>query len=144
MAQSQLGVRELTGRNDGLAVEAYLRYTGLGKGNPWCAAFVSWVYAQGGFARPRTAWSPALFPQNRCVKQIGKGLVYGLYDGHKGRIAHCGIATNGDGDWVVGIEGNTNLAGSAEGDGVYLKRRHRKTIYAIADWLSEKGGKDAD
>ncbi|RZK54478.1 MAG: hypothetical protein EOO91_15845 [Pedobacter sp.] len=62
IAQSQLGVREATGNNDGIQVEKYLNYTGNKKGEPWCASFVSWVYGQAGFAQPKTAWSPNLFP----------------------------------------------------------------------------------
>jgi hypothetical protein len=42
-AVSQLGVKELTGRNDGPQIKEYL----LGEeGLPWCAAFVQWCYAQ--------------------------------------------------------------------------------------------------
>lgn len=33
----------------------------LKKGQPWCAAFVSWVFAKAGYTAPRTGWSPALF-----------------------------------------------------------------------------------
>ena len=42
-ASSQLGVKEATGHNDGPAVEGYLKTVNLGKGNPWCSAFVNWV-----------------------------------------------------------------------------------------------------
>ncbi len=34
------GVRESGGNNRGKAVETYLKMVGLGKGNPWCAAFL--------------------------------------------------------------------------------------------------------
>ncbi|MCU0383758.1 MAG: hypothetical protein MUF68_06795, partial [Cyclobacteriaceae bacterium] len=34
---SQLGVREATGKNDGKAVEMYLATVNLTKGYPWCA-----------------------------------------------------------------------------------------------------------
>lgn len=144
IAEGQLGVRELTGRNDGKDVEAYLRYTGLPKGNPWCAAFVSWVYGKAGFAAPRTAWSPALFPVGKRNRTMRPGMVYGLYDAKKGRIVHCGIGKTAHSDWILGIEGNTNVLGGVDGDGVYLKRRHRSSLYAIADWISKKGGGHAD
>ena len=39
---SQIGVKEATGANDGKAVEKYLSFSGLRKGNPWCASFVAW------------------------------------------------------------------------------------------------------
>ena len=135
IAQSQIGVKELTGTNDGEAVETFLRYTNLPKGNPWCASFVSWVFGKAGFKQPRTAWSPALFPQLRLSGSIKPGFVYGLYDLRKKRIVHCGIATRKTSDWVLGVEGNTNIDGSVDGDGVYVKRRHIRAIHAIADWV---------
>src|SRR5690606_643242 len=46
---AEVGVRELSGRNDGERVAEYLRYTDLGEGYAWCASFVSWVYGQAGF-----------------------------------------------------------------------------------------------
>ena len=138
VAKSQLGVKERTGKNDGEAVERYLRYTNLPKGHPWCAAFVSWVYQKAGFENPRTAWSPSLFPKSRLSRKIKPGFVYGLYHGKRKRIVHCGITVSKHSDWVLGIEGNTNSQGSIEGDGVYLKRRHAKTIHATADWITVK------
>lgn len=63
---SQLGVREKAS-NSGPAVEQYLRYVNLPKGNPWCAAFVCWVYGKAGVFNPRTGWSPALFPAEKVI-----------------------------------------------------------------------------
>jgi hypothetical protein len=54
---SQIGIRE-KGSNSGPAVEQYLRYVNLPKGNPWCAAFVCWVFGQAGIENPRSGWSP--------------------------------------------------------------------------------------
>lgn len=42
--RAQLGVRELTGNNDGIEVEAYLRSVGLKKGNPYCQAGQYWSF----------------------------------------------------------------------------------------------------
>ncbi|TDO20307.1 C40 family peptidase [Pedobacter duraquae] len=134
IASQQLGVREATGHNDGQAVEAYLGYVGLKKGNPWCAAFVSWVFKQSGYNQPKTAWSPDLFPARYCVKKVIPGLVFGIYFQELGRIAHCGLATGIHHDWLASIEGNTNVAGSRAGDGVYRKLRHIKTISKFAEW----------
>lgn len=41
-----LHVREATNRNDGPEVEMFLRYLGLPKGQPWCAAFSLYCYRQ--------------------------------------------------------------------------------------------------
>lgn len=141
-ARSQIGVTESTGNNDGKMVENYLRYVSQPKGKPWCAAFVSWVFGKCGFNAPRTAWSPALFPKSKRKREATQGFVYGLYDRKKARIAHCGIVVSQRSKWVIGVEGNTNQQGSAEGDGVYLKWRHRSTIHTLADWTTGQNNQD--
>jgi hypothetical protein len=133
VATSELHVRE-NGSNEGIRVQSYLNYVGLPKGHPWCAAFVSWVYGQSGYAYPRTAWSPALFTKSKQIKEVAPADVLGIYFANLRRIAHCGLVVSVSHNWVNSIEGNTNLAGSREGDGVYRKRRHIKTIYAFARW----------
>ena len=135
IARAELGVRELTGKNDGVKVEAYLKYTGFKKGNPWCAAYISWVFKQAGYAAPRTAWSPALFPIDHQVKKPSIGLVFGIYFSDLKRIAHCGLIENLQGDFLLTIEGNTNVEGSREGQGVYRRLRHKRTIHKYANWL---------
>jgi len=132
-AQAEIGVREF-GENAGPRVDEYNRYTGV-KDAAWCASFASFCFYKAGFAQPRTAWSPALFPRERCIAEVAPGHVLGIYYSSKGRIAHCGIVIKPDGDWVFSIEGNTNNSGSREGDGVYAKKRHRRTITKYADWL---------
>lgn len=141
IARSQVGVREATGKNDGPAVEQYLAYTGNQKGEAWCASFVSWVFGQAGYASPRTAWSPSLFPKARLVALGKPAMVFGIYFPDKGRIAHAGIVEKVKDAWVTTIEGNTNMAGSRDGDGVYRKLRHTKTISCYADWINMEGGK---
>ena len=141
IASSQIGIREATGNNDGPQVEKYLAYTGNKKGEPWCASFVSWVFGQAGLAQPRTGWSPALFPKERVLKKAKTAAVFGVYFPDKQRIAHVGLIERQRGNWHYTIEGNTNLKGSREGDGVYRKLRHSRTIVKYADWLpqQEKG-----
>jgi hypothetical protein len=134
IARSQIGVREATGNNDGITVEAFLKVTNLAKGNPWCAAFVSWVFKQAGYARPKTAWSPALFPLERQTLNPKPADVLGIYSIKLKRIAHCGLVESRRNNWIIGLEGNTNLEGSREGDGVYRKWRHIRTIAKFADW----------
>lgn len=135
IARSQIGIREATGHNDGQAVEAYLKLTKLPKGNPWCAAFVSWVFKQGGLPVPRTPWSPALFPLARQTLNPKPADVMGIYMLKLKRIAHCGLVERRQNNWIICIEGNTNAAGSREGDGVYRKWRHIKTIAKFSDWI---------
>ncbi|WP_242689030.1 peptidoglycan-binding protein [Pedobacter sp. SYSU D00535] len=140
---AEIGTREETGRNDGKRVEAYLAYTGLPKGNPWCAAFISWTYGKAGLPEPRTAWSPALFPADKVIWRNGKqvrslpqsGDIFGIWFPNKKRIAHAGFVDHWTDKWLITVEGNTNPEGSREGDGVYKRRRWVKGIYAVASWL---------
>ncbi|WP_231625464.1 peptidoglycan-binding protein [Pedobacter sp. R20-19] len=143
IAQSQIGVREATGHNDGRQIEAYLHYTGLKKGNPWCAAFVSWVFGQAGFCQPVTAWSPNLFPIKRRTTNIGPATIFGVYFPSLKRIAHCGLVAQKNGHWLITIEGNTNMDGSREGNGVHRKRRLVQSIKLFADWIKQEGGDHA-
>ncbi|RYF14703.1 MAG: peptidoglycan-binding protein [Flavobacteriales bacterium] len=140
IALSQLGVREATGRNDGKAVAAYLQATGIQEGNPWCAAYVSWVFKIAGYAQPRTAWSPALFPKARQSLAPLPANLFGIYYTTLRRVAHVGFVIKKEKNWIISVEGNTNMDGSREGNGVYQKKRHIRTIYAYSDWITKKGG----
>ena len=133
---------------------------GLKKGDPWCAAFVCWVFSQAGVVNPRTGWSPGLFPASRVVwerdrevavgsKTVGsravgseavkslpqRGDVFGIWFPDKGRIAHVGFVDRWEGSWVITVEGNTNEAGSREGDGVLRKRRLVRSVWQVSDFI---------
>lgn len=136
MAACEIGVREKTNQNDGERVEAYLALVGLHKGDPYCAAFVSFIFAHAGFIQPRSGWSPDLFPASRITKSPLPGNVIGVYFPALKRIAHVGLVERIDHNWCVTIEANTNIKGSREGEGVYRKRRLLKTIYRMADWVT--------
>ena len=139
--RSHIGVRELTGNNDGPQVEAYLRAVNLGKGFAWCAAFVAYCYLDNGQQIPKSAaWSPSWFPASRVIphEQANAGDVFGIYYTHLKRIGHVGFIdedwNNGSGN-VITVEGNTNGDGSREGDGVYRKRRSKNQIKSVSRWL---------
>lgn len=130
IASAELGVREATGQNDGPRVEEYLRYVNLGSHHEWCAAFVSWCYGQAGLAEPRNPWSPALFPKKRLIAKEGAQAadVFGIYGASAKRINHVGLVKQVSGDYLISIEGNSN-------NRVESRRRHVKTVYAVAKWL---------
>ena len=138
IASQEVGVRERTGNNDGERIEEYLHTVGLHRGDPYCAAFVSWLYKKAGYPGPRTGWSPDLFPTKRLVKDPKPEDVFGVYIASKRRIAHCGIVERMHSDFIYTIEANTNNSGGAEGDGVYRRMRHKRSISKYASW---KGGK---
>lgn len=153
----QIGVREV-GNNRGVYVEKYLHYVGLGKGEPWCAAFVCWVYGESGVANPKSGWSPALFPARQVIwtrtarpempgMAPGSGKerltplprtadIFGIYFADKKRIAHVGFVDVWEEKWVTTVEGNTNEEGSREGDGVYRKRRLVQSLYQVARYVN--------
>ncbi|HEY8928581.1 MAG TPA: CHAP domain-containing protein [Mucilaginibacter sp.] len=142
----EVGVREKTGRNDGVMVETYLRYCALSKGNPWCASFVCWSFGRAGIPNPKSGYCPDLFTTSHVIykrsskspnKTPQQGDVWGLYFPEKGRVAHVGFVDDWQDKYVITVEGNTNEKGSREGDGVYRKRRLIKSIYIVANYIDK-------
>lgn len=139
---SQVGIREQTGKNDGVAVEKYLQSVGLKKGYAWCAAFVNWCLSNCEVETAKSAWCPNWFPSSKVIYSQSKtdivpksGDVFGIYFADKKRIAHVGFIHHwGESSYCITVEGNTNDYGSREGDGVYSKRRLKKQIYKVARW----------
>ena len=74
-----------------------------------------------------------LCPHNLLTPTTGD--VFGLYFPEKRRIAHVGFIDQWDGTWMISVEGNTNVSGSREGDGVYRKRRLVRTVYKVARYV---------
>lgn len=148
-AESKIGVRESGGPNRGAALQPFFdadAYDPNGRasgddGYAWCAAFVCWcvMVAVAGrvitFLRPRTpsawgfeAWSLAQDSSTWTLKPPGKDIRRG--DIVIFNFSHIGIAVGipDKKGWVRVVEGNTNQAGSREGDGVYLKVRNISSI----------------
>lgn len=143
---SQVGVRELTGYNDGEDVEKYLASCGLTKGPPWCAAFVNWNFQECGvyLDLPYPAYVPSYFKSSWLIYQKGKvdwkrnplpGDLIGIWFQSKGRLAHIGFYDKSEGEFYITIEGNTNEEGSREGDGVYRKKRLKRQVHSISSPL---------
>lgn len=108
---------------------------GLGWSNfqAWCATFVSWCVWKAGLADyyPRTASTDA---GAKWFKDRGQWSEYPavgaqVFYGRGGDMMHTGIVYRYDDTFVYAIEGNTNTNGSAEGDGVYRKKRVRRDAY---------------
>lgn len=146
-ARTQVGVRE-TSENQGEGIAKYWTATNYGTGyaerQPWCAAFVCWCVQQSGIFseadRPKSAaafkeggfekWARSKAPKvtltTRPTKITTGDLVIFSF-------SHIGIAT-GDSDAsgkFATIEGNTNPAGSREGNGVWEKTRPISQVRSI-------------
>lgn len=144
IAESYVGVREATDHNDGPQVQAFLAATGLKGDYPWCAAFQATVFKQAGVKAPLSAYCPDWFKSNVVYSRNRKSItpyafypaqVFGLYFESKQRVAHVGMLVSETKTSYSTIEGNTNAAGSREGDGVYRKLRSKKSIYVISDYV---------
>lgn len=139
---SQIGVREATGRNDGPEVEMYLRSVGLGKGYSWCSAFVKWSLDEAEVPNKINAWSPTAENRNNLIyskKQFYSdptiGDVFTIWYSKLNRIGHTGFIDGKQNESIfITVEGNTNSAGSREGDGVYKKYRSKNVIHSISRW----------
>lgn len=148
VASKEVGTMERTGKNDG-EVEKYIASVGLNPkaGYPYCAAFTYWVGKEAlGIKNPypKSAWSPDTVKGGRSVTEgteILGGETFGIYSSTRKRIAHTGFCERRDGSYIVTIEANTSsnaAVGSEadrEGQGVYRKRRHWKTVKTIKDWI---------
>ncbi len=146
-AQSQLGVTELTGKNDGVQVEWYLHYVGLKKGNPWCSAFLCWCYVQDDQLNPKNGLAASWFwDKSKIVydrrypkqtKPIHAGNVAGFYfDDLKG-IHHVAMIEIWTGQWVFTIGGNqldNTIAQDPSGGRVCRKKVLRKQVYQVASY----------
>lgn len=148
-ALAEVGVKEATGNNDGSRVEEYLASVKLGKGYPWCAAFVHWSHRQCGIVleparefaaaarfdaqpvwRP-SGWSPETDPYTPISEDGDVGTIWSQ---SLGRISHCFIITDEEKDYLTTDEGNTNAEGSREGNVVAKRKRLKKSIHSVCRW----------
>lgn len=140
--ESQVGVKENLGANDSKEIREYLKIGAkLNAPAYYCAAFVCWGFTINGVDNPRTGWSPGLFPSNHVINLKTTTPepcdVVGIYHNDMGRIAHVLIIKRwprGD-TYFISIEGNTNNNGSRNGDGVYEKRRPKRSAHKISRWV---------
>jgi hypothetical protein len=149
LRELNLHVVEEGGPNRGVKVEAYQRAAGLKPGDPWCAAFVAWNVATAKGVPKAPAWTSgsAITTWHRGSRglaagdkttpletearlKVEPGWVWVRATTAKSADAarkggwvkgHCGIVVAVDEVGFHTVEGNTNKAGSREGDGVWRK-----------------------
>lgn len=132
IAMSQLHVRE-TGRNEGPEVNVYLAEGGgLDPGYKWCASFCAWALRRAarelGLPVPSRASSIGKLWQRynewfTSIPAPGAVFLHLSDPTDPWSPGHCGFVVGIRGDELETVEGNTNAAGSREGDGVYLRTR---------------------
>lgn len=113
-------------------------------GVPYCAMFVSWVFAQAGQSMPGlpTASCSVIVANNRgtsrskTVSQARPGDIV-LFDWNPSAgdgADHVGIVESNHGSYLTTIEGNTSSGTSgsqSNGGGVWRRTRAYSTVYAI-------------
>lgn len=151
-----IGTREATGKNDGEAIKQILLKCGINFPQPWCACYLHTglvnIGLNGGpvagpgytpfwFKNPkRIRWVRDKSPESMTWEQ---GWIGGIYFRSLGRIGHVAAIIEDFGDgYVLTIEGNTNAQGGREGNGVYLRIRHKSEFYMVADWLTDNEYKE--
>lgn len=127
-ARGTLGIHEEGGKNRGPRIDEWNTAVHAPVGSPWCAA---WVFGMHAIAAtscgvtnfcPQTAGALKLWHRGISfrVPMPVPGSVFVLDTGDPGGFGHVGIVevVSPSGDLVVSIEGNTNDAGSREGNTV--------------------------
>jgi hypothetical protein len=122
-------VRETDGPNRGAWVEYLLRESKGNAGDPWCAAFVSFVLDVAYFGKPPLPSTTATRVLLAAARAQGWTLAAGeppapedlfFYVRADGTPHHVGIVTSEGGAPLAGIAGNTSEDGrSSEGTGVF-------------------------
>lgn len=138
--EEYIGIKELTGKNDGPEVERFLAYVHVYKPAPWCAAVICENYGKHGVCNPRSAWSPAFFNSKTITNNPQMADTYGIFYPKLKRIGHVGVllSISADGRWIEGYEGNTNSQGSREGNQFAHRKRLGSQIRMYADWFKLK------
>lgn len=134
-----------SGYNAGPRVNQYLAATGNRPGEYWCAAFIGFVFKLCGLPIPQYAgaarnWFAPNLASTFFIRGIRgnvdaaqPGDLLALYYVNLGRIGHILALEKQLNNAVITIEGNTGPDGGRNGDGVYRKRRMKRSIYAAAN-----------
>ncbi|MEY8536702.1 CHAP domain-containing protein, partial [Blautia pseudococcoides] len=116
------------------------------QGQPWCAAFVSWVlmraFGQAAAEKMLKHWPYVYVPTlagkftNYANPQVGDIVMFK----HGGTFTHTGIVTSVSGDYFTTVEGNTSGGSTiiANGGGVCSKSYYNSNLpgtkFARLDW----------
>lgn len=148
VAKSQVGYQEGRKGNDWDNNEKYaamLPGFATYQNQPWCAVFAQFVFWFVGVDVPTGAKSASCAVSVAAYKKAKRWTEYPVTGAQvfygPGGGEHCGIVTSWDDTYVYTVEGNTNTNGSAEGDGVYSKKRVRRDTYVYGYGIPYYSGK---
>lgn len=156
VALSEVGVREQGGNNCGPEVEKYLAAVGLPPGQPWCCAFVYWCYREatirsgGALSQPlpRTGKVAHLWQRTQDLWRsneptAGAIFIHLVDPSDPESDGHCGIVTSFTDRTISAVEGNTNAAGSRNGDRVRVQLRKPEYVIGYID-IGREGPTEVD
>lgn len=156
-ALGEVGVSEVGCANCGPRVEEYLASTNLGRGYPWCAAYVRWCHAQCGIdLQPARAFAAAakfatahevfrkgqiedyepLGPGHEWERISEDGDCFTLWYTNLNRIGHVGLIYGEEEKYILTVEGNTSESGSREGTTVKKRKRLKATVHSVNRWIN--------
>lgn len=123
-------------RNRGDLIDEANIYVGVDLGSPWCASIISLSYKKNNVSLPRDGRASALFPPNKLVYMpwIKPGDLGGIYYPGMGRIGHVFMVRKVFGHFILTVEGNTNMNGSRNGDGLFKYIRPVSTVRYYSRW----------
>lgn len=165
IAKREVGLRELTGKNDGKRIDEYRASVSPSLNLPrprlpYCGCFVYWCFRQAGMKPPvqnparaanwfivksRLIKIPRHGNTRRAEALIKKGCVAGYkFQTRQNRISHVEFIEqwgDDDDDTIIIIAGNTGSEGALdrvvrEGDGVHRKKRRKTAVAVVADWIN--------
>lgn len=150
---TQLNIKELTGKNDGPQVEAFLHSVNRAKGDAWCAAYVSYnlqyLHKRGyNVDYVVSGWTPSWASNKWVIWKRGQppvtftlGDVFTIYFPSLKRPAHTGFILEDKGNTVITQEGNTSDDNygqkTREGNKVARKRRVKTQVYTVARFIKK-------
>ena len=143
-------VRETNGKNDSPRIREYLAVCGLFPPEPYCGCFAGWGILEACEdlkcklkARYYDAYTPDFYRRmpvklHSSRDRIQRGDLFFKYNKLLKRISHVGFVSVDLQNGRFGtIEGNTDLSGSREGDGVYAGWRTNTDEIVFARFLDE-------
>ena len=133
--QKWLHVRENNNDNRSPIIDKWNKDANVPLGSHWCGSYVYAGQQYMGWASPSApAWAPAW---DRTLERVAKpdtGYKFLLHYANLNRIGHVGFVIGVDEHSIVTNEGNTNVAGSRTGIGVFNRRRPKSSVRQFVRW----------